>query len=99
LKYVFLVLVNKKYKKRGIEMLENKWVSLKPVRRSDIELFMKWFNNAEVVYYLTSYLPRGGRQWRPLSLFQKYDIMKYQLKRKRFMPKFCPSTSLVLRQA
>lgn len=38
-------------------MLEGKKVHLRPVKRSDISLFLKWFNDPEVTQYLTAYLP------------------------------------------
>jgi RimJ/RimL family protein N-acetyltransferase len=38
-------------------MLQGEKVVLRPVRRSDIEYFLKWFNNPEVTQYLGVYLP------------------------------------------
>jgi len=38
-------------------MLKGKSVLLRPVRRSDISYFLKWFNDPEVVQYLDMYLP------------------------------------------
>ncbi len=38
-------------------MLNGKRVILRPVRRSDINLFLKWFNDQEVIQYLSNYLP------------------------------------------
>lgn len=38
-------------------MLEGKNVLLRPIRRSDISYFLKWFNDPEVVQYLEMYLP------------------------------------------
>lgn len=38
-------------------MLRGKDVLLRPVRRSDISYFLKWFNDPEVIQYLTMYLP------------------------------------------
>ena len=38
-------------------MLKGKRVTLRPVKRSDINLFLKWFNDQEVIQYLAPYLP------------------------------------------
>jgi RimJ/RimL family protein N-acetyltransferase len=38
-------------------MLKGKSVLLRPVRRSDISYFLKWFNDPEVIQYLEMYLP------------------------------------------
>jgi RimJ/RimL family protein N-acetyltransferase len=38
-------------------MLRGKNVILRPVKRSDISYFLKWFNDPEVVQYLGMYLP------------------------------------------
>jgi RimJ/RimL family protein N-acetyltransferase len=38
-------------------MLKGEKVILRPVRRSDIEYFLKWFNDPEVLQYLKMYLP------------------------------------------
>jgi RimJ/RimL family protein N-acetyltransferase len=38
-------------------MLKGKKVFLRPVRRADIQYFLKWFNDPEVIQYLTIYLP------------------------------------------
>jgi RimJ/RimL family protein N-acetyltransferase len=38
-------------------MLEGEKVLLRPVKRSDLEYFLKWFNDPEVIQYLTMYLP------------------------------------------
>ncbi len=38
-------------------MLKGKNVLLRPVKRSDISYFLKWFNDPEVVQYLAMYLP------------------------------------------
>jgi RimJ/RimL family protein N-acetyltransferase len=38
-------------------MLKGKSVLLRPVKRSDISYFLKWFNDAEVLQYLELYLP------------------------------------------
>ena len=38
-------------------MLKGKSVLLRPVKRSDISFFLKWFNDPEVVQYLAMYLP------------------------------------------
>ena len=38
-------------------MLKGEKVILRPVRRSDIEYFLKWFNDPEVTQYLSMYLP------------------------------------------
>jgi RimJ/RimL family protein N-acetyltransferase len=38
-------------------MLKGKNVLLRPVKRSDISYFLKWFNDPEVVQYLEMYLP------------------------------------------
>jgi RimJ/RimL family protein N-acetyltransferase len=43
--------------KGGIQMLKGKSVLLRPVRRSDISYFLKWFNDPEVIQYLELYLP------------------------------------------
>jgi RimJ/RimL family protein N-acetyltransferase len=43
--------------KGGIQMLKGKSVFLRPVKRSDISYFLKWFNDSEVIQYLTLYLP------------------------------------------
>jgi len=38
-------------------MLRGKLVVLRPVQRSDIKYFLKWFNDPEVIQYLGLYLP------------------------------------------
>jgi RimJ/RimL family protein N-acetyltransferase len=38
-------------------MLKGKRVLLRPVKRSDISYFLKWFNDPEVVQYVGIYLP------------------------------------------
>ena len=38
-------------------MLKGEKVILRPVRRTDIEYFLKWFNDPEVIQYLEMYLP------------------------------------------
>lgn len=38
-------------------MLKGKGILLRPVKRSDISYFLKWFNDPEVVQYLDMYLP------------------------------------------
>jgi RimJ/RimL family protein N-acetyltransferase len=38
-------------------MLKGKSVLLRPVKRSDISYFLKWFNDPEVIQYLGMYLP------------------------------------------
>ncbi len=38
-------------------MLRGKNVLLRPVRRSDLANFLKWFNDPEVIQYLSMYLP------------------------------------------
>jgi RimJ/RimL family protein N-acetyltransferase len=38
-------------------MLKGKSVLLRPVKRADISYFLKWFNDPEVIQYLTLYLP------------------------------------------
>ena len=38
-------------------MLKGKKVLLRPVRRSDIQYFLKWFNDHDVIQYLSFYLP------------------------------------------
>ena len=38
-------------------MLKGKLVLLRPVRRSDIQHFLKWYNDPEVTQYLAMYLP------------------------------------------
>lgn len=38
-------------------MLSGKKVLLRPIKRSDISHFLKWFNDPEVTQYLTIYLP------------------------------------------
>jgi len=38
-------------------MLRGTKVELRPFRRSDLANFVKWFNDAEVIQYLTFYLP------------------------------------------
>ncbi len=38
-------------------MLEGDKVILRPVRRADIQYFLKWFNDPEVTQYLATYLP------------------------------------------
>jgi RimJ/RimL family protein N-acetyltransferase len=43
--------------KGGIQMLKGKNVLLRPIKRSDISYFLKWFNDPEVVQYLEMYLP------------------------------------------
>ena len=38
-------------------MLKGEKVLLRPVKRSDISHFLKWFNDPEVIQYLSMYLP------------------------------------------
>jgi len=38
-------------------MLKGKSVLLRPVKRSDISYFLKWFNDPEVIQYVGMYLP------------------------------------------
>ena len=38
-------------------MLKGEKVLLRPVRRADIQYFLKWFNDPEVIQYLGMYLP------------------------------------------
>lgn len=38
-------------------MLKGKKVVLRPIRRSDLRLFLKWFNDPEVIHNLVMYLP------------------------------------------
>ena len=38
-------------------MLRGKNVLLRPIKRSDISYFLKWFNDPEILQYLTLYLP------------------------------------------
>ncbi|MFA6097401.1 MAG: GNAT family protein [Candidatus Paceibacterota bacterium] len=47
-------------------MLKGKKVLLRPVKRSDIDHFLKWFNDQEVIRYLSMYLPMteiGEENW------------------------------------
>ena len=47
-------------------MLNGKKVLLRPVKKSDISLFLKWFNDQEVTQYLLMYLPimeAGEDRW------------------------------------
>jgi RimJ/RimL family protein N-acetyltransferase len=43
--------------KGEIHMLKGKSVLLRPVKRSDISYFLKWFSDPEVIQYLEWYLP------------------------------------------
>jgi len=43
--------------KGGIQMLKGRSVLLRPVKRSDISYFLKWFNDPEVVQYVELYMP------------------------------------------
>jgi len=38
-------------------MLKGNGIGLRPVRRSDLQHFLKWFNDPEVLQYLSLYLP------------------------------------------
>lgn len=38
-------------------MLKGKKVLLRPIKRSDLSFTLKWFNDSEVLQYLSSYLP------------------------------------------
>jgi RimJ/RimL family protein N-acetyltransferase len=38
-------------------MIKGEKVLLRPVRRSDIQHFLKWFNDPDVIHYLAMYLP------------------------------------------
>ncbi len=38
-------------------MLRGEKVVVRPVQRSDIQHFLKWFNDPEVTQYLATYLP------------------------------------------
>lgn len=38
-------------------MLKGEKVLLRPIKKADISLFLKWFNDPEVTQYLTLYLP------------------------------------------
>ena len=42
---------------RKVHMLRGKKVLLRPLKRSDITSFLKWFNDPEVTQYLNFYLP------------------------------------------
>ncbi len=47
-------------------MLKGNSVLLRPVNRSDISYFLKWFNDPEVIQYLVMYLPMtemGEEKW------------------------------------
>ena len=47
-------------------MLRGEKVLLRPVKRSDISLFLKWYNDPEVTQYLEMYLPMtemGEEKW------------------------------------
>jgi diamine N-acetyltransferase len=44
-------------KNRRKSMLKGEKVLLRPVRRADVSLFLKWFNDPEVTQYLAIYLP------------------------------------------
>ena len=47
-------------------MLKGKKVTLRPVRRSDLKLFLEWFNDQDVIQYLSAYLPMtemGEEKW------------------------------------
>jgi RimJ/RimL family protein N-acetyltransferase len=46
-----------KEQQEGVEMLKGKRVLLRPIKRSDISYFLKWFTDPEVVQYLDTYLP------------------------------------------
>src|SRR3989304_5768322 len=43
--------------KEGGQMLKGNKIRLRPVKRSDISYFLKWFNDPEVIQYLNMYLP------------------------------------------
>ncbi len=38
-------------------MLKGEKVSLNPLKKSDIDLFLKWLNDPEITQYLNRYLP------------------------------------------
>jgi len=42
---------------REIQMLKGERVLLRPVKRSDISYFLKWFNDPEILQYVGLYLP------------------------------------------
>lgn len=47
-------------------MLRGKKVLLRPVKRTDIKYFLKWYNNPEIVRFLSLYLPMteiGEEKW------------------------------------
>ena len=47
-------------------MLRGSKVLLRPIKRSDVPLFLKWFNDREVTQYLAMYLPMtemGEEKW------------------------------------
>ena len=53
-------------KKEAIIMLKGRRVILRPIKRSDLKLFLKWFNDLEVIRNLIRYLPtteRSGEKW------------------------------------
>lgn len=47
-------------------MLKGKRIRLRPVRKSDLEMLLRWFNDQEVTQYLQQYLPMtelGEEKW------------------------------------
>lgn len=47
-------------------MLKGKKVLLRPVKKSDLQNFMKWYNDQEITQYLSMYLPMteiGEEKW------------------------------------
>lgn len=47
-------------------MLESRRVVLRPVKKADVKKFLEWFNDLEVIQYLTLYLPTteiGEEKW------------------------------------
>ncbi len=69
-------------------MLKGQKVVLRPVKRSDIPNFLKWFNDPEVIQYLTMYLPMtemAEEKWideddaRALKVFEKHGNIMYNL--------------------
>lgn len=61
-------------------MLEGENIFLRPIKKEDVKLLLKWFNDPEITQYLTSnhhlpYTQEAGEEWvKKVNSFQK-DIM------------------------
>ena len=53
-------------------MLVGENIILRPERKSDVEYFVEWYNDFEVMQYLDMYLPMTEREW--TKLIEEFSI-------------------------